>query len=175
MTDDEKKQAPEEVAARTVRGNEMHWGYGSGIQDVALENGELLFALCDAYDATGEAWIAALARRAWRGLKTIGSVSPVAGFVPRGPHPRMPPEAAAAKKFEKKTLDSKSAAKAAEGWTLLRFDLSNPDHARFAKTLGVETAPRLLLFLPGVEKPQALGERISPSALGYQLKKANRE
>ena len=79
--------SPEEIAARTVRGKEMRWGYGSGIQDVALENGELLFALCDAYDATGEEWIATLARRAWRGLKTIGSVSPVAGFVPRGPHP----------------------------------------------------------------------------------------
>lgn len=79
--------SPAEIAARTVRGKEMRWGYGSGVQDVALENGELLFALCDAYDATGEAWIAALARRAWRGLKTIGSVSPVAGFVPRGPHP----------------------------------------------------------------------------------------
>ncbi len=79
--------SPEEIAACTVRGKEMRWGYGSGVQDVALENGELLFALCDAYDATGEAWIAAVARRAWRGMKTIGSVSPVAGFVPRGPHP----------------------------------------------------------------------------------------
>jgi hypothetical protein len=83
-------------------------------------------------------------------------------------------QSAAAKKFEKKTLDSKSAATAAEGWTLLRFDLANPDHARFAKTLEVETAPRLLLFRPGAEEPTDLGERITPSALGYQLKKVNR-
>ena len=75
---------PEEIAACTVRGKEMRWGYSSSVQDVALENGELLFALCDAYDATGEAWIAAVARRAWRGLKTIGSVSPVAGLRRRG-------------------------------------------------------------------------------------------
>jgi hypothetical protein len=83
-------------------------------------------------------------------------------------------EAAAAKKFEKKTLDSKSAAEAAKGWTLLRFDLANPDHTRFAKTLGVETAPRLLMILPDAEEPMDLGERISPSTLGYQMKKANR-
>ncbi|MCD6359414.1 MAG: hypothetical protein J7M38_01035, partial [Armatimonadetes bacterium] len=47
----------------------------------------LLYALCDAYDATGEEWIAAAARRTWRGMKLIGSVSPAPGFVPRGPHP----------------------------------------------------------------------------------------
>ena len=83
-------------------------------------------------------------------------------------------QTAAAKKFEKKTLDSKSAAEAAEGWTLLRFDLTNPDHAILAKTLGVETAPRLLIYLPGAEEPTDLGERISPSSLCYQLKKVNR-
>jgi len=79
--------SPEEVAAGTVRGREMRWGYGSGIQDCALENGQLLYALCDAYDATGDERLAQIARRIWRGMKLIGSVSPYPGFVPRGPHP----------------------------------------------------------------------------------------
>jgi hypothetical protein len=82
-------------------------------------------------------------------------------------------EAAAARKFEGKTLDSKSAAEAAEGWTLLRFDLANPDHARFAKTLGVEAAPTLLLFAPGAEEALNLGNRVSASSLTYQVKKVN--
>lgn len=79
--------SPEEIAARQVNGREMPYGYGSGIQDVALENGQLLYALCDAWDATEEQWIAETARRTWQGLKLIGSVSPYPGFVPRGPHP----------------------------------------------------------------------------------------
>ncbi len=79
--------SPEEIAAGTVRGREMRWGYGSGVQDAALENGQLLYALCDAYDATGEERLADAAREIWRGVKLIGSVSPYPGFVPRGPHP----------------------------------------------------------------------------------------
>ena len=47
-------ESPEEIAKGRVRGKEMPYGYGSGIQDVALENGHFLFALCDAYEATGE-------------------------------------------------------------------------------------------------------------------------
>ncbi|HUS80462.1 MAG TPA: hypothetical protein VM283_04280, partial [Armatimonadota bacterium] len=79
--------SPEEVAARQVNGRDMPYGYGSGIQDAALENGELLYALCDAYEATGDERLAQAARRTWQGMKLIGSVSPVPGFVPRGPHP----------------------------------------------------------------------------------------
>lgn len=79
--------SPEEIAAGTVGGKSMPYGYGSGIQDVALENGQMLFALCDAYDAAGETWIGDAARRAYRGLKRVATLSPEPGFVPRGPHP----------------------------------------------------------------------------------------
>ena len=79
--------SPEEIAARTVRSKPMPYGYGSGIQDAALENGQLLYALCDAYEATGDEHFADTARRIFSGLKLVGSVSPVPGFVPRGPHP----------------------------------------------------------------------------------------
>ena len=79
--------SPEEIGARTVRGKEMPYGYGSGIQDVPLENGQLLYALCDVYDATGDEYFADTARKIFSGLKLVGSVSTVQGFVPRGPHP----------------------------------------------------------------------------------------
>ena len=79
--------SPEEIAARTVRGKEVPYGYGSGIQDAALENGQLLYALCDAYEATGDEYFADTARRIFSGLKLVGMVSPFPGFVPRGPHP----------------------------------------------------------------------------------------
>jgi hypothetical protein len=65
----------------------MPHGYGSGIEDVALHNGHLLFALCDAYEATKDPYFAEVARRIFSGMKLIGTISPVAGFVPRGPHP----------------------------------------------------------------------------------------
>ena len=79
--------------------------------------------------------------------------------------------AAAAKKFEKKAFDSKSAAEAAKGWVLLRFDLADADHRLLAKAHGVTSAPRLLLIHPDEEKPVDLGERVSSSSLAYQLKK----
>ncbi|HUT92587.1 MAG TPA: hypothetical protein VMY37_24050 [Thermoguttaceae bacterium] len=79
--------SPEDVAKRQVRGKPMPYGYGSGIQDVPLENGQFLFALCDAYDATGDDDLAALARRVFQGMKLVATVSPEPGFVPRGPHP----------------------------------------------------------------------------------------
>lgn len=79
--------SPEDVAERVVRGKPMPYGYGSGIQDVPLENGQLLFALCDACDATGDDDLAALARRVFQGMKLVATVSPEPGFVPRGPHP----------------------------------------------------------------------------------------
>ncbi|NOY81084.1 MAG: hypothetical protein GXP31_08775 [Kiritimatiellaeota bacterium] len=79
--------APEEIARGQVRGKDMPYGYGSGIQDVALENGQFLFALCDAVDATHDPDLAAVARRIFSGMKRVARVSPVPGFVPRGPHP----------------------------------------------------------------------------------------
>ena len=79
--------SPEEIARRVVRGKPMPYGYGSGIQDVPLENGQFLFALCDAYDATRDDDLAALARHIFQGMKLVATVSPEPGFVPRGPHP----------------------------------------------------------------------------------------
>jgi len=78
---------PREIAASTVDGKPMPYGYGSGIQDVALENGQLLFALCDAQEATGDEYFAATARRLWSGFRRLATLSPEPGFVPRGPHP----------------------------------------------------------------------------------------
>ena len=80
-------EAPAEIAAGRVRGKEMPYGYGSGIQDVALENGHFLFALCEAYDATRDEAIAELARWVFQGFRKVATVSPEPGFVPRGPHP----------------------------------------------------------------------------------------
>ena len=80
-------ESAEAVAREFVRGIHKPWGYGAGFEDVAYHNGTLLFALCEAYDATGEPYFASLARRIFAGMKRIGTLSPVAGFVPRGPHP----------------------------------------------------------------------------------------
>jgi hypothetical protein len=79
--------SPEEIAKRVVNGRPMPYGYGSGIQDVPLENGQFLFALCDAYDATKDDDLAELARYIFQGMKLVATVSPEPGFVPRGPHP----------------------------------------------------------------------------------------
>ena len=49
---DRSLSSPAEIAKGTVDGKPMPYGYGSGIQDVALENGQFLFALCDVFDAT---------------------------------------------------------------------------------------------------------------------------
>jgi hypothetical protein len=76
-----------------------------------------------------------------------------------------------ARKFEKGTLNSKTAQKAAKGWTLLRFDLSDPDHAAYATKLGVKAAPDLLLWLPGAEKPEVLGRQTSGHRLASLFKK----
>lgn len=78
---------PAEVRQGLVRGKPVPYGYGSGIEDLALHNGHLLFALCDAYEATKNASFADTARRVFSGLRRLGSTSPVPGFVPRGPHP----------------------------------------------------------------------------------------
>jgi len=80
-------ESPAEIAKRRVRGKAMPYGYGSGIQDVALENGHFLFALCDAYEATGDEFFAETAKHIFAGMKLVATVSPVPGFVPRGPHP----------------------------------------------------------------------------------------
>ena len=80
-------ESPDQIAKEQVRGQYRPYGYGAGIEDVALQNGYLIFALCDAHAATGDAYLAELARRIFNGLKRLGTLSPVPGFVPRGPHP----------------------------------------------------------------------------------------
>ena len=82
-------------------------------------------------------------------------------------------EVKAARKFEKSTLDSKKAAEAATGWTLLRFDLGDARQARLAATLGVEKAPALVLFAPGAEQGEVLKARLTGASLAYLLKKQN--
>jgi hypothetical protein len=73
--------------------------------------------------------------------------------------------------FVKKTLNSKSAEKESKGWAMLRFDLADESHAAFAKTLGVEAAPALLMWLPGKDEPEALRKGISGQSLAVILKK----
>jgi hypothetical protein len=80
-------ESPENIALEQVGETRRPWGYGAGIEDVALQNGYLLFALCDAYDTTHDPFFAELARRIFQGMRRIATCSPVPGFVPRGPHP----------------------------------------------------------------------------------------
>lgn len=80
-------ESPTEVAQGRVQGEHRPWGYGSGIEDPAYQTGMLLFALCDAEEATGDAYFAELARRSFDGLRRMSTLSPAEGFVPRGPHP----------------------------------------------------------------------------------------
>ncbi len=76
------------------------------------------------------------------------------------------------RKFEKGTLSSKKAAAEAKGWVLLRFDIADKRHAEFLKQFGVKTAPALLMFAPGAEKPTDLGTKVKGPNLAYHLKKA---
>lgn len=80
-------EKPEQIAKAMVNGQPKPFGYGSGIQDVPLENGQFLFALCDAYDTTRDEELAKTIRWIFAGLKRVATVSPEPGFVPRGPHP----------------------------------------------------------------------------------------
>ncbi len=77
----------------------------------------------------------------------------------------------AARTFEKKVLDSKSAEKQAEGWVFLRFDLADDLHARLAEQLGVTSAPTLLAFAPEAETPVTLDARTTGAKLAAALKK----
>ena len=48
---------------------------------------------------------------------------------------------------------------------LLRFDLSDADHAAFARTLGVEKAPATLMILPGGKTPIDLTAKLRSGSL----------
>lgn len=80
-------------------------------------------------------------------------------------------EAAACRKFEKESLSSAEAARAAEGWALVVLDRSDPDQAILAKSLGVESAPTVVLVVPGETKPVLLEKTISGGGLALQFKK----
>jgi hypothetical protein len=80
-------------------------------------------------------------------------------------------QAAASRKLEKGLLDSETVAKALDGWTLVKLDVADPDQLGYAKSLGVEKAPALVLIVPGEEKPQILDVSITPDSLAFKLKK----
>ena len=75
------------------------------------------------------------------------------------------------RKFEKGTLNSKTAAKEAKGWALIRLDVSEPMHRALADSFGVKAAPELLMWLPGQDEPQVLGRRVTGPGLAALLKK----
>jgi len=151
--------SPEEIKQRLVRGKPMPYGYGSGIQDVALENGHFLYALCDAYEATRDPFFAETARRIFAGLKLVATVSPVPGFVPRGPHPdgksyypnssrdqhcafveamwrysRSPLATAEDKRFIADKLDNVARRMESNGWKIMVEDGSAMAHVGFGWT-----------------------------------------
>ena len=84
-------------------------------------------------------------------------------------------EATAARKFEKQVLGSEEAAKAGAGWTLLKLDRSDPDHALLVATLGLATpsiiAPSIVLYLPEVSEPALLDRMTSSGTLTKWFKK----
>lgn len=71
-------------------------------------------------------------------------------------------EVAVARKFEKGVLDSKSAADAAAGWTLLRLDLAREADRALLATLGVTAAPQLVLIPAGTAAADAAKARVLP-------------
>jgi hypothetical protein len=80
-------------------------------------------------------------------------------------------EVAACRKFARESLRGADAVKAAEGWTLLFLDLSEPDQALLAKSLGAEAAPQVILLVPGEEKPLLLDRAISGGGLAHHFRK----
>ncbi|OHD52189.1 MAG: hypothetical protein A2096_00190 [Spirochaetes bacterium GWF1_41_5] len=80
-------ESAENVRRGFVKDRELPWGYGSGIEDVNLLGGQLLFSLCNAWEKNGNPALADYIRKLGRGFLLIAEVSPEKGFVPRGPHP----------------------------------------------------------------------------------------
>jgi hypothetical protein len=74
------------------------------------------------------------------------------------------------RKFEKRAFQHKDLAEAAKGWTLVRLDIADENHALLARKFGVTVAPALLMFLPGEEEPTDL-RKIKAASLVYHLKK----
>ena len=116
--------SPAEIAQGTVKGKPMPYGYGSGIQDVALENGQFLFALCDVFDATHDPEIGQLAAWIFDGIRLNATLSPEPGFAPRGPHPD-------GKSYYRDSSRDQHAALAEALWRYGRCDLATVDDRRF--------------------------------------------
>jgi hypothetical protein len=128
--------SPAEIAAGTVAGKPLPYGYGSGIQDVALENGQFLFALCDVYDVTHDPVIGDLAQRIFRGIRLVATVSPEPGFAPRGPHPD-------GRSYYRDSSRDQHAALAEALWRYGRCDLATIDDRRFIASELDEMARRM--------------------------------
>lgn len=73
--------------------------------------------------------------------------------------------------FEKSCFGSKKTAEDAEGWLLLRFDLSDEAHAAFLQRYGIEEAPALRMIVAGEESPIDPGTKLKAANLSYHLKK----
>lgn len=87
----EKWDTVANVRKGAVRGVPSPHGYGSagdsGIADTALFGGQMLYSMLEAYDARPNPDVKEWAQLLFRGMKIIGTTSPVPGFVVRGPHP----------------------------------------------------------------------------------------
>ncbi|NOZ20823.1 MAG: hypothetical protein GXP25_07010, partial [Planctomycetes bacterium] len=90
----EKRNKVSDVLKGMVRGVLSECGYGkagdSGMADTSLFGGQMLYAMLDAYDTRRDPEVADWARLLFKGMKIIGTTSPVPGFIVRGPHPINP-------------------------------------------------------------------------------------
>lgn len=127
---------PEDIAAGIVNGKPMPFGYGSGIQDVALENGQLLFAMCEAHEATGDHFYAATARQLFHALRRLAEISPEPGFVPRGPHPD-------GRSYYRDSSRDQHAAYVEALWRFSRSPLAQDDDRKFAADTLQKIAARM--------------------------------
>jgi hypothetical protein len=80
-------------------------------------------------------------------------------------------ESEACRRFDRESLGSAEAAKAAEGWTLVLLDRADADQALLAKSLGVEVAPAVVLVVPGEPKPVVLDRGIGGGGLAVHFRK----
>jgi hypothetical protein len=129
-------EAPASIAKEEVKGVRRPWGYGAGMEDVALQNGYLLYALCDAYDTTHDAYFAELAHRIFQGMKRIATLSPVPGFVPRGPHPD-------GKSYYRDSSTDQHTLFVCSLWRYAKSPIATPDERAFAQDALRKVAARL--------------------------------
>lgn len=87
----EKWDTVENVRKGMVHGVLSPHGYGeagdSGMADTSLFGGQMLYSMLEAYDVGKDPDIEKWARLLFKGMKIIGTTSPVPGFIVRGPHP----------------------------------------------------------------------------------------